>query len=488
MTFYSQNPQKSPTNEEKIKIRILKCRLCDSTFQDKIGLVKHISRDHGKKSSRKIKKWSKNKESTTKKKGESKFKEEEELKCKKCLRVFIRKEVLQRHRTIDCIGTPITQDYQCKICKKKYTNKGTVVTHIKKIHWKKENAKDYVEYLKVEHELDAENESEIDVVINVKASTNGPVIEPIATEDLEHDLNGLREKLEIDRKNSNKSKRKKNDNSDTDSSSETEALVNAMEIDSINNEYKCKICLQCGFKRERDIKMHLDVVHKYSEKAFPCQFCNKQFSWKDSLNRHIKFKCPEKIGGFQCKFCSEGFKTVNAFTHHLDVVHAKNSYGLQKKKYSNKYHCEYCDKKFTRIESLQDHHRKDNCKPKTVEKQYLYECEVCQKTFKTMNYLYDHVHKCHQQNMPHSCDLCHEKFADKSSLVKHALTSCPGKPLNSTENAEMVMSTKVIRLSGDEIIIYHLDSKDSSMSLPNFNPNFYSSNLLVLFMVKTFYL
>ena len=93
-----------------------------------------------------------------------------------------------------------------------------------------------------------------------------------------------------------------------------------------------------------------------------------------------------------------------------------------------------------------------------------------------MNYLYDHVHKVHQQNMPHSCDLCHEKFADKSSLVKHALTSCPGKPLNSTENAETAMSSKVIRLSGDVIIIYHLDSKDSSISLPNFNHNFHSSN------------
>lgn len=461
-------------------------------------MVKHISRDHGKKSSRKNKKWSRNKskpsyskdkESTVKEKEESTFKENEDLKCKKCLRVFIRKEVLQRHRTIDCIGTPITQDYQCKICKKKYTNKNTAVTHVKKIHWKKENAKDYVEYLKVDHELDAENDSEMDVVINVKASKNGPVIEPKAREDLEHDLNGLKEKLEIDRKNSNQSKRKKENNSDTDSSSETEAIVNAFEIETTSgiNEYKCKICLQCGFKRERDIKMHLDVVHGGKSYAFQCQFCNKRFSWKDSLNRHIKFKCPEKIGGFQCKFCSEGFKTVNAFTHHLDVAHAKNSYGLQ-----NKYHCEYCNKKFTQIEHLQAHHRRDNCKPKTVEKQYLYECEVCQKTFKTMNYLYDHVHKVHQQNMPHSCDLCQEKFSDKSSLVKHALTSCPGKPLNSTENAEMAMSTKVIRLSGEGIIIYHHDTKGSSMSLPNsftIYHHFCSSNLPVLFVfvVKNFF-
>jgi hypothetical protein len=444
LIFYAQNPQKSPAIEEKIKIRIHKCRLCDSSFKDKIGLVKHISRDHGKKSSKKIKK--KSKECKIEKKGDPKPIEKEELKCKKCLRVFIRKEVLQRHRTIDCIGTPITQDYQCKICKKKYTNKGTVVTHIKKIHGKKENSKDYVEYLKVDHELDAGNVSEMDVVINVKASKNGPVIEPKAREDLEHDLSGLRDKLEIDRKNSNQSIRQKKNNSDTDSSSETEAIVNAMEIDSINNEYKCKICLQCGFKRERDIKMHLNVVHGGSDNAFPCQFCNKKFSWKRSLDRHITYKCPGK-NSFQCKFCSEGFKTVNAFTHHLDVVHAKNSDGLQRKKYSNKYHCEYCDKNFTRIESLQDHHRRDNCKPKTVKKQYLYECELCQKTFKTMNYLYDHVHKCHQQNtMSHSCDLCHEKFADKSSLVKHALTSCPGKPLNSTENAKKVMSAKIIRL------------------------------------------
>ena len=459
MIFYAQNPQKSPTIEEKIKIRIHKCRLCDSSFKDKIGLVKHISRDHGKKSSRKNKKWSWNKsKSTVKKTEESKFKENEgsqneDLKCKKCLRVFIRKEVLQRHRTIDCIGTPITpptQDYRCRICKKKFASSSSVGQHIKKIHGKKENYKTYIEYLKVEHEQDAENESEMDVVINVKASKNGPVIEP-------------REKIGIDGKNINQSKSNSKNDSDTDSSSETEAIVNAFEIDTSSgtNEYKCKICLQCGFKRERDIKMHLDVVHGGKSYAFSCQFCNKRFSWKDSLNRHIKFKCPEKIGGFQCKFCSEGFKTVNAFTHHLDAVHTKDSYGNQKKKDSKKYYCEYCDKIFTRIQSLQEHHRKDNCKPKTVEKQYLYECEVCQKTFKTMNFLYDHVHKCHQSNTKsHSCDLCHEKFADKSSLVKHALTSCPGKPLHSIENAEIAMSSKVIRLSGDVIIIYHLDSND----------------------------
>ena len=470
MIFYPQNPQKSPTIEEKIKIRIHKCRLCDSSFKDKIGLVKHISRDHGKKSSRKNKKWSRNKskpsyskntESTVKIKEESTFKENEDLKCKKCLRVFIRKEVLQRHRTIDCIGTPITpptQDYRCRICKKKFASSSSVGQHIKKIHGKKENYKTYIEYLKVEHEQDAGNESEMDVVINVKASKNGPK----AREDLEHNLNGLKEKLGI----SNQSKRKKENNSDTDSSSETEAIVNAIEISTTSgiNEYKCKICLQCGFKRERDIKMHLDVVHGGSDNAFPCQFCDKKFSWKRSLDRHVAYKCPGK-NSFQCKFCSEGFKTVNAFTHHLDVAHAKNSDGVQRKK----FYCEYCDKNFTRIEGLQDHHRKDNCKPKTVKKQlslcsveastrhnnkqYLYECEVCQKTFKTMNYLYDHVHKCHQPNTKdHSCDLCHEKFADKSSLVKHALTSCPGKPLHSIKNAEMVMTSKVIRLSGDGIL------------------------------------
>ena len=208
--------------------------------------------------------------------------------------------------------------------------------------------------------------------------------------------------------------------------------------------------------------MHLDVVHGGSDDAFPCQFCDKKFSWKRSLDRHVAYKCPGK-NRFQCKFCSEGFKTVNEFTRHLDVVHAKNSDGVQRKKYSNKYYCEYCDKSFIRIEGLQDHHRKDNCKPKS-NPQYLYECEVCQKTFKTMDYLYDHVHKVHQQNLPHSCDLCHDKFADKSSLVKHALTSCPGKPLNSTENAEMAMSTKVIRLSGDGILIYDHDTKGSFMS------------------------
>ena len=182
--------------------------------------MKHISRDHGKKSSRKNKKWSrnkskpsysKNKESTVKIKEESTFKENEDLKCKKCLRFFIRKEVLQRHRTIDCIGTPITpptQDYRCRICKKKFASSSSVGQHIKKIHGKKENYKTYIEYLKVDHELDAENESEKDVVINVKASKQGPVIEPKSREDLEHNLNGLKEKIGI----SNQSKRKKENN------------------------------------------------------------------------------------------------------------------------------------------------------------------------------------------------------------------------------------------------------------------------------------
>ena len=81
---------------------------------------------------------------------------------------------------------------------------------------------------------------------------------------------------------------------------------------------------------------------------------------------------------------------------------------------------------------------------------YQYDCEVCQNTFSSIKILFQHVQTVHEKHFTngygqkkfHSCDLCFERFAEKSSLVKHHLTSCPGKPIKQKE--ETFLENQVI--------------------------------------------
>ena len=75
------------------------------------------------------------------------------------------------------------------------------------------------------------------------------------------------------------------------------------------------------------------------EDGFSCEICNKTFTRKDSLTRHLVLH----TGNFKwyCDICEKGYNQKENYEKHIRVHK-----GL-------KYRCEYCSKAFSRSTNLQ---------------------------------------------------------------------------------------------------------------------------------------
>ena len=213
--------------------------------------------------------------------------------------------------------------------------------------------------------------------------------------------------------------------SETDSASETEINFK----DSVL-KFQCDQCLK-RFRSQAVLDEHINGVHE-KRMDFICEHCNKSYAWRQSLQNHKSKHCPGK-------YHETGVHEF-ALQKHCKETHTNDE----------KFQCEVCHKIFNWRHSLMEHQKKESCKTNSASKLNQYDCEVCQNTFSSIKILYQHVQTVHEkqftngygQKKSHACDLCFERFAEKSSLVKHHLTSCPGKPLKPRE--EILLENQVM--------------------------------------------
>ena len=97
--------------------------------------------------------------------------------------------------------------------------------------------------------------------------------------------------------------------------------------------HKCDICDQ-EFNRPNEVKSHEESVHE-GVKKFECNHCNKKYSAKKSLNRHLKEI--GKIKNHNCEVCNKAFFHKKHLMSHIKFVPEK-----PKDKIHN---CRSCDKK-----------------------------------------------------------------------------------------------------------------------------------------------
>ena len=131
-----------------------------------------------------------------------------------------------------------------------------------------------------------------------------------------------------------------------------------------------------------------------------CDICNKLFSNKSNLRKHIK-SVHEKIK-FKCEICDKEFSQEDNLQRHKKAVHSKNI----------EFNCIVCERKFS---------RKDNLLAHKI---------VCCK-----------------------CEHCHEQFSSPSELLNHI---CPEK--NTNEPAakrfkpdELAVQTPLVPLSSNQV-------------------------------------
>ncbi|XP_058866144.1 zinc finger protein ZFAT-like [Acipenser ruthenus] len=182
-------------------------------------------------------------------------------------------------------------------------------------------------------------------------------------------------------------------------------------------------------------------------KIFTCEYCNKVFKFKHSLQAHLRihtnekpFKCPHcdyastikanlsvhlrKHTGekFSCQHCSFSCLSKGHLKVHVERVHKKI-----------KQHCRFCNKKYSDVKNLLKHVRESHdmedrkvkdcyeeisLQTREGKRQLLYDCHTCDRKFKNQLDRDRHM-MVHGDERPYGCELCDHGATKYQALEVH---------------------------------------------------------------------
>lgn len=266
------------------------------------------------------------------------------------------------------------QPYQCRCCKKKFTQSGTLNTHIKKSHPKEWT--DMLASLKKERKVKDRTK---DKTVKYIREVEGGVM---------CDYCG-------------KSFKRKG------------TLVIHLRTHTNEKPYACSYCPR-RFPQTSSLKDHIRARHTL-EKPYFCHMCGKPFSSRTNFRVHLISHVDEKQ--FKCKMCDAAVKTKENLRRHIVAMHSTK----------NKI-CHICGAAFALTYYLNQHIKTRHSKQKKIELTYVgktytrhstgnivVQCEVCKKPFTNLE---KHM-KRHTDEQPFGCDFCHKRFFQRKHLLRH---------------------------------------------------------------------
>ena len=152
---------------------------------------------------------------------------------------------------------------------------------------------------------------------------------------------------------------------------------------------------------------------------FPCNKCNRKFTYKDTLEQHIKLKHNTKM--YLCDQCDYESTDEKTMTTHTDVLH------------KNGYSCEYCDFESEEKEKLTIHKKENHELP----------CEYCETEFVTESSLNLHINFKHNHENKICCEWC-KNSEGKKVCIDCKKKSCDPCITGANQNSKEIMD-KVLK-------------------------------------------
>lgn len=171
---------------------------------------------------------------------------------------------------------------------------------------------------------------------------------------------------------------------------------------SQNNGLKSFSCTECEktFTRKQNLQKHL-LIHS-GEKPFPCNHCEKRFARKHHLKKHIE--------GTHKDIRSKSDTLLDSSIESLDLDFDET---------------EICrdDSNEDKGDDGGDNNKGDNVNSssKPTKQTKTYSCDICDlDTFSSKSAVKEHKTSCHKDNKPFICFKCDKKFVRKYSLKRHS--------------------------------------------------------------------
>ena len=158
---------------------------------------------------------------------------------------------------------------------------------------------------------------------------------------------------------------------------------------------------------------HGATLNENQQQLFCCEQCDKVFTLKANLDKHMKVHSGEKL--YQCDICQKKFSQKCNLDKHKNIHTGERP-----------FKCEYCDKSF-----IQNCNLKKHVMTHLGEKPF--KCEYCPRAFIQKGNLQKHV-LLHFGNKPFHCGVCANGFTQKINLQKH-MEKCGNTEDNSYRHA-----------------------------------------------------
>ncbi|GFR14338.1 zinc finger and SCAN domain-containing protein 10 [Trichonephila clavata] len=160
------------------------------------------------------------------------------------------------------------------------------------------------------------------------------------------------------------------------------------------------VCDTCGkyYKDHYILKMHIKMVHMPAEVVFTCEICDKKFTRKAHLKRHLRIHEPHRP--YKCSFCNYRGCEKSDITKHLLIHEAP------------KHKCQICNKAFRHLKNKELHVKRHL-------KQRDYKCGICDFFGYTFTDIRRHIERRHADSKTSTCLECGLVFKSKEELDKH---------------------------------------------------------------------